>query len=79
MTTKLNLTIEEGLAKKIKSYAKEKNVSVSKIVEEYFDRLVSKENPKERISDKAAGIIKDIVIDDVSAARDKYLREKHGF
>ncbi|WP_300598542.1 DUF6364 family protein [Niabella sp.] len=78
MTTKLNLTIEEDIAVKIKLYAEKQKTSVSKIAEAYFSRLVSKGHSQKRISDKAAGIIQDLVIDDIPAARDAYLKEKYG-
>jgi hypothetical protein len=36
MTTKLNLTIHEKVAKEIKVFRAKQNTSVSKIAEEYF-------------------------------------------
>ena len=46
MTTKLNLTIEKNTAKKIKDYAEKKNISVSKIAEEYFNSLINEKKEK---------------------------------
>ena len=46
MTTKLNLTIDEKTAKKIKVYAAKKNTSVSKIAEEYFKKLTENQKKK---------------------------------
>jgi hypothetical protein len=39
MKTRLNLTIKEGLLPKIKSYADKKHVSISELVEDYFEQL----------------------------------------
>ena len=41
MKTKLTLSIDEEKVKKIKRYAKQKEISISNIVEEHFDELVS--------------------------------------
>ena len=46
MTVKLNLTINEKVAAKSKKYAAKKGVSVSKLVEEYLDKLTKKEEEK---------------------------------
>jgi hypothetical protein len=43
MKTKLNLTIEKETLKKVKLYAGEHQVSVSSMVEEYFEKLVKPE------------------------------------
>lgn len=45
MKTRLNLTIEDSLLFKIKSYAAQKQVSVSELVEDYFNNL-TKPKPK---------------------------------
>ncbi len=79
MTTKLNLTIEEKTAKKIKAYAAKKKTSVSKIAEEYFSQLTEEGGKKKKKSfvEEFAGIaIKPI--GDIDKARDEYLKEKYG-
>ncbi|RZK54778.1 MAG: hypothetical protein EOO91_15315 [Pedobacter sp.] len=43
MKTKVNLTIEKETLKKVKIYAEEHKVSVSSMVEEYFEKLVKPE------------------------------------
>lgn len=78
MTTKLNLTIEEDTARKIKLYAERKQTSVSKIVEAYFKTLTNKKSTAKSFVEKYAGIIKDLKIDDIDKAREEYLREKYG-
>ena len=80
MTTKLNLTIDEKTAKKIKVYAAKRNMSVSKIAEEYFKKLTEdkkKKNDFRSFVEKYAGTLKHH-IPDINAARDEYLKEKYG-
>ncbi len=78
MTTKLNLTIEEETAKKIKAYASKKKTSVSKIAEEYFARITDRPSRKKKsFAEKYAGILKHS-IPDINKARDEYLNEKYG-
>lgn len=43
MKTKVNLTIEKETLKKVKLYAEEHQVSVSSMVEEYFEKLIKPE------------------------------------
>ncbi len=81
MTTKLNLTLNESTVRRIKIYAEKNNVSVSRLAEEYFDRITrpkSKINQKQKFSQRAGGIINDLVIKDISAKKDEYLGEKYG-
>ncbi|SDD22181.1 DUF6364 family protein [Niabella drilacis] len=79
MTTKLNLTIEESVAAKIKLYAEKQKTSVSRIAEEYFAKLVSdKKTTGKSFVEKYAGIISDIKIEDIDKERDNYLKEKYG-
>jgi len=46
MKTRLNITIEENLLKKVKAYASTQDSSVSQLVEEYFETLVKKPKRK---------------------------------
>lgn len=46
MKTRLNLTIDEDLLKKVKLYADKNNESISNLVEEYFETIVKK--PKQK-------------------------------
>ncbi len=50
MKTRLNLTIEESLLEKVKSYAASKKSSVSELVENYFKTFVQAP-PRKRIAD----------------------------
>lgn len=47
MNTKLTLTIEQEIIKKAKDYAKEKNRSLSDIIENYL-KILTKEEPKQK-------------------------------
>lgn len=40
MKTRLNLTIEENLLQRMKAYASRKHISLSELVEGYFERIV---------------------------------------
>lgn len=44
MNTKLTLTIEEEIIKKAKEYVKNKNVSLSEVIENYLKTLTKKPN-----------------------------------
>jgi len=46
MKARLNLTIDEDILSDIKSYAEDKNVSVSELVEEHFKNITSQSKRK---------------------------------
>lgn len=46
MTTKLTLSIDEGIIRKIKKYSKEEGISISKIAEKHFNQITSKNRRK---------------------------------
>lgn len=79
MTVKLNLTIDESLVRRIKSYAERKNTSVSKIVEKQLEEVLKSEKKDDsfrKFLDKYAGSIRRKI--DYDQARDEYLKKKHG-
>ena len=79
MTVKLNLTINESVALRIKSYARRKKTSVSKIVESQLEEILKSEKKDDsfrKFLDKYAGSIKGNT--DYEAAKDDYLKKKHG-
>lgn len=79
MTTKLNLTVKETTARKAKAYAAKNKTSVSKLVDEYLDKLTVK--PKiqgKSFVEKYAGILSGKTPKDIDKARDEYLKEKYG-
>lgn len=66
MATKLTLTIDKAIIKRAKSYAKNKNKSVSRIVEEYLNNISSGTTPstfsrtlEAPITDSLVGMFKD--------------------
>ena len=66
MLSKLTLTIDQSIIEKAKSFAHEKNKSVSRIVEEYLrsissgnERCVFSEKIKSPITDELVGMFSD--------------------
>ncbi len=58
MNTKLTLTIEQEIINKAKNYAKEKNRSLSDIIENYLKLLTSKDTEKEVTIDPSVETLK---------------------
>ena len=79
MIVKLNLSVNEKTAAKAKIFAAKNNTSVSKLVDEYLDKITSKPPIKKGQSfvEKYAGILKHPILD-IDAERDEYLKEKYG-
>ena len=81
MTVKLNLTIDEKIAKRIKSYASKRKTSVSKIAQEQFNNILKTEKPDTSFLDfinKYAGSIKGKKPIDYKKDKEEYLRKKYG-
>ena len=81
MTVKLNLTIDEKTARRIKSYAVKRKTSVSKIAQEQFDNILKIEKPDSSFLDfinKYSGSIKRKKPIDYKKDKEEYLRKKHG-
>jgi hypothetical protein len=81
MTVKLNLTIDESVARRIKSYASRKKTSVSKIVENQLEEILKTEKKDDsfrKFLDKYAGSIKREKPLDIDEERDNYIKEKYG-
>lgn len=78
MTSKITLYSEKELIEQIKAYAKEKNTSVSKIVNEFFTNLLKTRDDKpkkNKITSSLEGRLKDKKIDEGSYK--SYLEEKY--
>ena len=76
MASKITLYSDEELIKRVKEYAKEKNTSVSKLVNNFFKELLRNQiDDKESITSKLSGKLKNkkVSIDDYH----KYLEEKY--
>jgi hypothetical protein len=81
MTVKLNLTINESVARRIKLYAARQQTSVSKIVEKQLEEIINAEKKYDsfrKFLDKYAGSIKRKKPLDIDEERDEYLKEKYG-
>ena len=48
MKAKLTLKLDKGVIKKAKEYEKNKNISLSRMVEKYFKALVERKQDKEK-------------------------------
>jgi len=61
MEAKLTLMLDKGVIEKVKEYAKNKNISLSRMVERYFKALVEKNQDKEKkyppLVEELSGII----------------------
>lgn len=81
MTVKLNLTIDGNVAQRIKSYAKRKKTSVSKIVEKQMQEVLNSEKKDKsfrKFIDKYGGSISRKTPLDIDKERGNYLKEKYG-
>ena len=79
MNTKLTLNIDKGVIDQAKSYAKDNNVSLSKLIERYLDSLTTKSEKKSKISPlvkSLTGVIPSGNHDDKKDYKD-YLSEKY--
>jgi len=81
MTVKLNLTINESVAKRIKIYAQRQKTSVSKIVEKQLAEILTSEKKDDSFRifiNKYSGSMKRDKPLDVQEEKDKYFKEKYG-
>lgn len=77
MSTKLTLYIDDDLAESAKSYAKNKGLSLSKVVNNFF--LLLKDNRPEKSEDTMplTQALKGILKDTDKKEYEKYLEEKY--
>jgi hypothetical protein len=78
MNTKLTLNLDKSIIEEAKSYAKENNVSLSKLIENYLNSLTKTSKKEIRVSplvESLTGIISSD-IDERKSYRD-YLSEKY--
>ena len=78
MKARINLTIEEDLIHKIKSYAAEKQTSVSDLVEEYFSRVV-KPTKRKTILDLVKELPKPDIDDNLDLKKAFYEEQAHKY
>lgn len=83
MNTKLTLSLDQAVIKRAKEYAKERHVSLSKMVEELLVAVThpNTESHHKKLSDvdKLVGMLEDPGPDfDYKQARYEYLKKKYG-
>ena len=80
MTTKLTLNIDKDIIEYARSYAKENNVSLSKLIENYLNSLTQKDNKHSKkvspLVESLTGVIPSEELDERKNYRD-YLAEKY--
>lgn len=79
MSTKLTLNIDENIIEKAKSYAKNKNVSLSKLIENYLLSLTKQKTEKIKVSplvESLTGVIS-LESDDYKKEYVDYLAKKY--
>jgi hypothetical protein len=79
MNTKLTLNLDKGVIDQAKSYAKDNNVSLSKLIERYLYSLSTRSEKKSKISPlvkSLTGVIPSGNYDDKKDYKD-YLSEKY--
>ena len=79
MNTKLTLNIDKGVIDQAKSFAKDNNVSLSKLIESYLNSLTTRSEKKSKISPlvkSLTGFIPSRDYDDKKDYKD-YLSEKY--
>jgi hypothetical protein len=82
MKAKINITIEERLLQKIKVYAQKRKISVSGIVEDYFETLLLPVHKKKNILDMVAQLNPDPKVVQESYNKEPFYedqRKKYGF
>ena len=79
MDTKLTLKLDKSIIDKAKEYAKEKNISLSKMIENYLQALTNKRSKKIEISPLVESLIGVISPQEFDDKKDytNYLSEKY--
>lgn len=78
MNSKLTLKLNEKVIQRAKKYARSRNTSLSKIVENYFNNLTSEEKSKEKFSPFVQEITGIISETDISGKeREEYIKAKY--
>ena len=79
MKTKLTLSIDEKKVRKIKEYAKQNETSVSNLVEEHFEKLITSKTRQKLDASKLLGIFGRVPKNfNWKKERTDYLIKKHG-
>lgn len=78
MTSRITLYSDDELIARIKQYAKERNTSVSKIVNAFFENLLEHKDtptPNTPMTDSLSGLLKNAELDEADYRR--HLEEKY--
>ena len=78
MTSRITLYSDDELIARIKQYAKERNTSVSKIVNAFFENLLEHKEtsaPNTPMTDSLSGLLKNAELDEADYRR--HLEEKY--
>lgn len=73
MHTKVTLSLDKSVIEEAKNYAKDHQVSLSKLIENYLHSLTSKKEPDRKVSplvESLTGVIPDKQLDDKKDYRD---------
>jgi len=79
MNTKLTLNLNKSTIKEAKYYAKEKEISLSKLIENYLNSIITPSLTEKKISplvESLTGVIPSNVVDERKDYRD-YLEKKY--
>lgn len=75
-TTKLTLSLEPEIVKRAKSYAKKRQISLSKLIQDYLDQISrNRPEPKDDIPQDIldlTGILKDKFPNDIDLKEERY-------
>ncbi|WP_411821948.1 DUF6364 family protein [Leptospira sp. 'Mane'] len=81
MNTKLTLSLDDKIIKKAKEFAKQRNKSLSKLIEDYLDGISSTKTSDQEelppITKKLAGILKGKKEIDIKKEISSYLEKKY--
>lgn len=78
MGSKITLYTDEKLIEDVKRFAKDQNISVSKLVNNFFESLLQKEKENKQessVTDSLLGVLKDTALDEKDYK--KHLEKKH--
>lgn len=80
MTTKLTLSINKDVVEKAKKVSRHKGKSLSKLIEEYLNKVTEKEQGKNLPVNELSGILKGKIPAnvDIKKTKGEYLKTKYG-
>lgn len=73
MDTKLTLSLDKAIIEKAKKYAKERKISLSKLIESYLDALTIEENKKVEITPLVKSLSGVIKLEEGADTKEEYI------